>query len=296
MIKHMSYAIEGIPLIRSFLERLDSSIKPRDASSFWESMKDYDELLDPSLWRQFYRNAIEKLVEDKAYSGGRDWNVHGFFLCESTNFHFSIKTTISNNVGRDVFKEISEDDRNTLSTRVAPAVLSVVSGHACSFDVFRLPQGASPDVFDPSVRMVQSGTRTYVPWERIEVDGPIESIELCQEAGVETCILELSMADMAFQRWEFDRRTGIPHGPVLVSAETIILMAMLDEVSRFNYTPALGQVIDLSSHQDFNVRWAVARCAAVLDADAARVLITTLLSDPHPTLRKMAAAVVRRGR
>lgn len=49
MIKHMSYAIEDIAPIRSFLERLDSSIEPRNAWSFWNSMKEFDELLDPSL-------------------------------------------------------------------------------------------------------------------------------------------------------------------------------------------------------------------------------------------------------
>lgn len=173
-------------------------------------------------------------------------------------------------------------------------MLSVVSKTPCTFEVFSVPRDTNPDVFDPSVRIVPSGTRRYAPWKRIDVDRPSESIELCQEHGIESCILELSMADTVSQRWEFDRRTGMPYGPVLVSADTIILMSMLEEIGRFRYADALGQVIDLASHHDFNVRWAAARCAGVLDPDVAHQLMRRFVNDPHPILRNMAAGVLRR--
>lgn len=289
MISHMSYALKDLPRVRSYLQKVDSQIVPGSYASFWRAVEGFEDLLNPDIWESFYVSVVGKMVDEPRFSGGRDWNVHGFVICESENLHFSIRTTVDASVGRNVVDTPSPMVDAVASTMTAPSVMTIASPAMATFNVFRLPDGADLDVFDPSQRIELCEPILVSPWTRVDVDAPRETLELAVSPGEAYCVIELAMRSTVTQRWEFERSTGRPLGAVLLSRDTVVLCSMLEEIERSGYLPALGHVIDLTAHADFNVRWKAVRCAYSLDQAEGRNALEKASMDKHPYIRAVAS-------
>jgi hypothetical protein len=292
MISHMSHALSDLPAIRGFLEEVDSRVVLGDYASFWRAIDGFGLLVDRSVWRTFYASVVQKLVVDPKYNGGRDWGVYGFTICESDKIHFSIRSTLGASVGRNVIDARSDHATSVASTMTAPSALIVASDAPVTFNVFQVPAEVDLDVFDPSVRIHVCDPVMVDPWTRVDVRAPRETLELVTDPGDEYCIIELAMRSSIAQRWEFDRRSGAPIGPVLISRDTAVLRSMLEEIARFRYVAAMDDVLDLANHPDFNVRWAAVSCAWAIDPVVGEAAIRRAAGDVHPYIRRAASAAL----
>jgi len=285
VLAHITYAVSTIKEFVEFFEKADATIKSNDKDTFWRAAADIDAILKPDLWRQFYNNAIEKLQSDPLYNGGRDWQVYGFTLCEATNFSLTVRSTLQHNIGRNVVDGPTDDDLNIISTRAAPAVLSILSRQPREFVFYSIPPHVNLDVFDPDVPLQESRRQVIAPWQPIRIDGPHEFAEMTPDFQSDTCLLDFSMKPMISQRWEFDARSGFAAAAVLVSTETSTILSIIEEIKRAGYVSALPELLDLGNHPDFNIRWNALRCVAAFDTDAGHKMLVNLQDDPHPLIR-----------
>lgn len=292
MIKHVSYAIERFSSVIDYLKRVDHRLDRQRTESFHGAVEGFDDLICPDLWDRIYASAVTKTVDDPEFNGGLDWVVQGFVLCESDGFHFSMRCKRRSELGRHNTSSEAGGVLHVASLAASPSVLFVIGKRPVTFNVFRLPEQANLDVFDPSVTIELCGQRKFSPWVRIDIDAPRETLEVSAESEDGIALIELAMKPTASQRWEFDRLTGIPIGAVLLSRESVILRAMLEEVRRFKYMPAIGSVVDLIDHPDFNIRWESAKCAFCLDQEVGIGLIRRLVSDVNPHVSSLANKVV----
>ncbi|UPG87202.1 HEAT repeat domain-containing protein [Luteibacter aegosomatis] len=288
----MSYALANLPKLARFLRSLDEQIILSDYASFWGAVGEFDEFLRQDIWDVFFESAIGKMLEDASFKGGSDWDVHGFTVCDSDKFHFSVRSPKLPMVGRNVVDGPDSSARSIVSSMASPSVLSVVSDGPITFNRFRLPSNIDLDIFDPAIRLENLGSEDFEPWRRIDVHAPYETLEISTPHAGKCCIIELEMRASVSQRWEFDRETGEPVGAVLVSREAVIIRSMLEEISRFKYVEALGEVLGLLDHRDFNVRWMAVKCACALDRDSGVAALRRCLNDRHPYIRNASLSTL----
>ncbi|UPG88752.1 hypothetical protein L2Y96_15230 [Luteibacter aegosomaticola] len=293
VINHMSYAVARVPELVNFLRTVDERLVKHNESSFWPAVEGFESIIQRDIWDQVFSRAAGKLVSDPLYNGGRDWGVQGFLLCESDAFHFSVRSTKRKELGRNVVDPVDERMTAISSTMAAPSVIFAVGPEKVGFHVFSMPSSADLDVFDPTARIESRGGREFLPWTRIDIDAPRETLELNSDSAEHCCIVELAMKPSRSQRWEFDRNTGAPLGAVMLSRESVVIKSMLGEIERFRYVPAISQVADLIDHPDFNVRWACMKCAFSLDSTVGRKLLDRLTTDSNPYVRNSALGIIK---
>lgn len=292
MIIHESYAIANVPIVRDFIRKVDERLARSDPTSFWPAVSGFERIIDMSVWDQVYACAVDRIATDPSYNGGKDWGVHGFLLAESESFHFSMRSSRRPEFGRNVVDRDMSQGTSIVSIAAAPSVMFVATRDPVEFNVYAMPSSANLDEFDPDVAIENRGTRQYEPWSRIDMDAPAETLEICRESAISCFIVELAMKPVYAQRWEFNRDTGVPIGAVMLSRESVVIKAMVEEIERFRYAKAIDQVADLINHPDFNVRWASMKCAFAIDENVGRSMLELLCLDKNRYVRVTASNLI----
>lgn len=266
--------------IESFVAALDAMCTT-ELTQFLSLSPDFDSLLvNDGAWRSLMNNALDSVIDGKS---APEIQASRLILLAGAG-QFTM-TTGPLEIGVQTLS--IPENSSFLANAGCHLMVGFLSDKPVRTLHYRMPAGSSFDIFDPNIELEIINDFMLEPRTRFTVCGKTEVAEF--KVTDESCALIAGSAWVTSQIWSFSQDDLRPRGASMTSLSSSILIAMLAEIARADFSDAADAVKALYGHPDHNVRWAAVRCLGALGSQAAHDLLHEAVNDPHPHIRRAAA-------
>lgn len=269
--------------IEEFVTLLDAMCTT-DLAEFLSLSGQFDALLaDDATWRSLMNNALDSVIESRS---APEIQASRLILLSGAG-----QVTLTTGPLEIGVQTLSIPENSAfLANAGCHLMVGFLSDQPVRTLHYRLPPGASFDIYDPGVELELIDDFMLAPRTRFDVCGRTEVAEF--KVTDESCAFIAGSAWVTSQIWSFSQEDLRPRGASLTSLSSSILIAMMGEIARAGFVEAADAVKGLYLHPDHNVRWAAVKCLGALGSEAAHELLREAVNDPHPHIRRAAARSV----
>ncbi|MDB5977324.1 MAG: repeat protein [Nevskia sp.] len=263
------------PALLEFLSQVDTRFKMNDLGSFWGMEDAFRALVESGFATRFINHELAQMVAQPSYLG--NWRPSQIVIHRGSGFALSIW--------------FLEHSRKYIHTTSFLGMYSPVGKASLYYDVYRLPANYKNSVFDPAVQLIPDGVG-------ITGQGGIlllQSEDHVYNFHAERPLPVLSFVTASFQtmEWLFNKDNLYAWNANDAERSCTQLRVASYVLGRLSYPSSLEALETLVDHGHHSVRWAAMENMGRISRRAALECITRATTDPHPHVRRAAAATLR---
>jgi len=268
--------IEAIPVLERFVSRIEPRLE-QGHEAFWECVDDFQELLNSNVLCDLANYELHKIHTDPQY------------LPELAS---ETQMTIIRRARYGLDLKIIPANTPSAMRLYSPTehfLAGVSAGTSATVELYEQPQPFPNEIFDPSRRLINKGTRHLQSGEALSLRAGYDIFRLQGTNASPIVLLTFSTDFVLRLRWEYDPATLLPTRIIAADPMSSRLEFACKMLAQFASQSSVGPLKNLvQNHPDHFVRWSALKNLLDLNFQEGVELLQQALNDPHPHVRNAA--------